>query len=266
MKDNERICPQCDTLLSYSTKFKRERADKAKSVCIACRGFNRRGESHPMFGKPSSFRNKKHTEDSKKKISDNHIDVSGENNPMFGTNGGMFGKKHTEKSKEKISKGNKGKILSDESRERISKAKIKYYKNNVSSTKGRKHTEKTKAKMRLSRIKLISELKNEGVQIYPAYNRNSISILQNYALINDLSIIHAENGGEYFIKELGYWVDAYDIEKNIVIEYYEKYHKYNEDKDKVRRINIMNHLKCDFHIIKEDSEEIIIFKYKERKF
>ena len=47
------------------------------------------GKNHPMFGK-------KHSEESKKKISDNHHDVSGKNNPMFG-------KKHSEESKKKIS-------------------------------------------------------------------------------------------------------------------------------------------------------------------
>jgi len=36
------------------------------------------------------------------------------------------------------------------------------------------------------------------------------------------------NGGEHFIPELGYWVDGYDKNKNIVIEYYEtRHHKNN---------------------------------------
>lgn len=48
---------------------------------------------------------RKFTEESKKKISENHADVSGENNPMYGKKGELspnFGKQHKEETKEKI--------------------------------------------------------------------------------------------------------------------------------------------------------------------
>jgi len=32
------------------------------------------------------------------------------------------------------------------------------------------------------------------------------------------------NGGEYHIKELGYWLDGYDKENNVVYEFDEKHH------------------------------------------
>ena len=47
------------------------------------------GEDNPNFGR-------KHTEESRKKISENHADINGENNPMYG-------KHHTEETKNKIS-------------------------------------------------------------------------------------------------------------------------------------------------------------------
>ena len=34
----------------------------------------------------------------------------------------------------------------------------------------------------------------------------------------NVKIQHAMNGGEYYIKELGYWLDGYDIENNVVYE------------------------------------------------
>ena len=117
--------------------------------------------------------------------------------------------------------------------------------------------------MRLAAIKRISECKFNGNQFYPSYNKKSISIIENYASINNFKINHAENGGEYFIKELGYWVDGYDTNNNIVIEFNEKHHKYMIEKDTQRRNNIINFLKCDFIIIDENLT-ITIIKYENK--
>ena len=62
---------------------------------------------------------------------------------------------------------------------------------------------------------------------------------------------HAENGGEFHINELGYWVDGYSKEKNIVIEYYEKFHSKNIERDLRRQTEITKLLNCEFIIIKE---------------
>jgi NUMOD3 motif. len=71
-----------------------------------------KGEMHPMYGK-------NHSEETKRKISENHHDVSGENNPMYG-------KKHSDESKEKMSnklKGNgKGVPKSAETRRKMSES------------------------------------------------------------------------------------------------------------------------------------------------
>jgi hypothetical protein len=89
---------------------------------------------------------------------------------------------------------------------------------------------------------------------YPNYNKNSISILEAKAKklgITDLQ--HAENGGEFYIKELGYFVDVYSKEKNIVIEYQEKHHNitYWKKRDEKRKNLIMQLLGCKFIEIKE---------------
>ena len=68
-------------------------------------------------------------------------------------------------------------------------------------------------------------------------------------------IQHAENGGEYHIKELGYWVDGYDTENNIIYEYDEKRHFNHDgtlcDKDIQRQKEIEeHHPECEFIRIK----------------
>ena len=47
--------------------------------------------------------------ETKRKMSENHADVSGKNNPMYGTLGGMYGKKHSIEWKQKASERFKGK-------------------------------------------------------------------------------------------------------------------------------------------------------------
>jgi len=103
------------------------------------------------------------------------------------------------------------------------------------------------SKMRTSAINRIAEAKFNGGQVKPNYNRSSIPIIE--AKANELGITdlqHAENGGEFHIKELGYFVDGYSKEKNIVIEYDEKHHKRHVDKDSKRQIEIEKHLNCKF--------------------
>lgn len=85
----------------------------------------------------------KHTDEAKKKMSDNHYDCNGDKNPNYnnhklaGENNPFYGRQHTAETKEKISKANKnpsdetrkkmsesarGKVLSQETRDKISAA------------------------------------------------------------------------------------------------------------------------------------------------
>jgi len=116
---------------------------------------------------------------------------------------------------------------------------------------GKTHTDESILKMRISRIE---ELKGKFGQTSPNYNPSSIPFIEQKAKelgITDLQ--HAENGGEYHIKELGYFVDGYSKEKNIVIEYDEPHHrrKGNITKDTKREKEITEHLNCQFVRIKE---------------
>lgn len=63
----------------------------------------------------------RHTDETIQKMKDNHKDFSGTNNPMYGRVGGMKGKKHSADTKKKISQSSSGKIINDDVREKISK-------------------------------------------------------------------------------------------------------------------------------------------------
>lgn len=141
----------------------------------------------------------------------------------LGDKNGMYGKKHTNDTKNKISEANKGE-------------KNGFY--------GKKHSEKSCQKMRLSKIKYMEQLHG---QISPNYNPKAIPIIEQKAKelgIDDLQ--HAENGGEFHIKELGYWVDGYSARKNIVIEYYEPFHNNQIERDKKRKQEIITEMGCKF--------------------
>jgi hypothetical protein len=145
---------------------------------------------------------------------------------------------HSAETKLKISNGNKGKVVSDETKLRIGKASL-----------GRIPNNETKMKIRKSVLK---NIENRCGKVFPNYNPFSIPILE--AKANELGITdlqHAENGGEYHIKELGYFVDGYSKEKNIVLEYYEKFHNLQVVRDLQRQTEIIDLLGCVFIIINE---------------
>jgi hypothetical protein len=191
--------------------------------------------------------------------------------------------RNTAEYKLKISKLHSGKSVSAETREKISASKIGKKRNPFSDEwkenmklcrLGKKLSEfhkqqirkskqnispETKRKLRIARINEISRDKFDGNQIFPSYNRKACEIIDEYGHRNEYNFIHAMNGGEYYIKELGYWVDGYDIEKNVVVEYYENWHNFDNFriKGESRRIEIMEYLKCKFIIIKESGEIVI---------
>ena len=112
---------------------------------------------------------------------------------------------------------------------------------------GKKMSKESKLKCRLAAIKRITTSKG---RCCPNYNRNSISIIDEYGKQHGYEFLHAENGGEFYIKELGYWLDAYDEERNVVLEIDERRHFdiYGnlKEKDIIRQKEIENILKCKF--------------------
>ena len=115
------------------------------------------------------------------------------------------------------------------------------------SFKGRKHSEKSKRKMRISAAKYLQSIRATPCR----YNKSSIPILEAIAKEYGWNIQHAENGGEFYTG-IGYFVDAYDKEKNIVLEYDEPAHYVDAennvlcDDDIKRQKEIIEHLHCEY--------------------
>ena len=177
----------------------------------------------------------------------------------------MLGKIHSQSACRKIAISKIGKNLTQETRLKIGASKLgktlsqKTRRKISISTSGKNHhnygktaTLESKRKMRIARIKRIELDKFSGNQIQPNYNPVACQKIDAYGKKNGYIFQHAMNGGEYHIKELGYFVDGYDKEKNVVIEYYEKIHSKQVIEDFNREIEICNHLGCDFIILWEN--------------
>lgn len=111
---------------------------------------------------------------------------------------------------------------------------------------GQHRSEETKRKMRLSAI---ARLKRNYGKVYPGYNPEACRTIEEYGQQHGFNFQHALNGGEFHIKELGFWVDGYDMDKNAVIEIDELHHYQNgklRKKDVSRQKEITEHLGCEF--------------------
>jgi hypothetical protein len=138
-------------------------------------------------------------------------------------------------------------------KDKISKPRSKEIKDKISSKlKGRIISEEQKIN---HGIFMRTKFKDLGIKgkFKPCYNPKACEIIEEYGKQHGYNFQHAMNGGEYYIKELGYWVDGYDKEKNVVIEYQEKHHNitYWKLRDEKRKNLIIQLLGCKFIEIKE---------------
>lgn len=128
--------------------FKYHKQDCPCSFCKAKRG-ERKGINHPLYGKPSPMKDKHHSEETKKKMSEAQI---GKKKPegfgrrlskiRIGRGNPMFGRSISEEHKSLIRRVNTGKNVTKETREKLRKASA-----------GRKHSKKTIKKIREAAIK-----------------------------------------------------------------------------------------------------------------
>ena len=184
---------------------------------------------------------------------------------------------YSKETLEKMSIAKKGvpapwasKPMSDETKKKLSKAKMGYpsywkgksrpheTKRKISETKkgckgtfkGKKHSDETKKVLRLHKINQLKHAQKNNYQISPSYNPNACILIDEYGKQHGYNFQHAENGGEYYIKELGYWVDGYDSQRNTVIEIDESHHFDSDgnlsERDVRRQKEIVDHLHCNF--------------------
>lgn len=125
------------------------------------------------------------------------------------------------------------------------------------SNKGRKTSDELK---KLFRKQMVERLSKTNKNFHPSYNERACEYFDVLSKSTGNTIRHALNGGEFHIKELGYWVDGYDEENNIVYEWDERYH-FNKDgilkrKDILRENEIKAFLKCEFVRIRDSSSTL----------
>ena len=106
----------------------------------------------------------------------------------------------------------------------------------------------TKLKMRLRKIEKLQSVWGNGV--HPNYSPLSCEYFDWLNKWNGWNGRYATNGGEYFIKDLGYWVDYYEPKENVIVEWDEPRHydRYGNlrQKDIVRMNEIKGLLRCTF--------------------
>jgi len=264
MNSFSKPCPICNKPLIYKSKDNLRESIKHNSRCKSCANAK---ENHPLYGKKMS-------DEVREKISEKN---RGKNNPRYGV-------KLSDEQKQKISIANrgrkptniefrKGKTLEEiYGKERASQIREKYNqrprptkesndKRRISCISagcgkdnlGRKHSEESKTKMRINMIRKLEKL---GIKFHPPYNPKACEYFNKLMEETKTYIQHAENGGEYYIRELGYWIDGYDKDNNIVYEFDEKKHHYIDgklrEKDIERQKQITAFLNCEFIRIKED--------------
>jgi hypothetical protein len=135
-----------------------------------------------------------------------------------------------------------GRDAADEMNFELSKRKARCGEDN--GNYGRTFSDKTIKRMSLSAIERV---KRNGMP--HSYNPNAIPIIEQYGKENGYNFQHAENGGEYQIPNHTFFVDGYDAEKNVVIEYDEPHHFKNGElhpKDIWRMNLIISELNCIF--------------------
>ena len=147
-----------------------------------------------------------------------------------------------EETKEKISVGNKGQKRTLEQRKNMSDGQKRRAPRTPVS-------DETRQKMREITI---NKLKKTNGECIPFYNPKACVLFERLNRKLYLNLQHAENGGEFQI--IGYFLDAYDRELNLAIEFDEKHHKkgHQIEKDKIRQENIVKTLGCEFIRVTED--------------
>jgi hypothetical protein len=254
------------------------RTTKYRQEC----SFRMRGSNHPMYGKH-------HSKDAKLKISEsNKKSLKGRTltaEHKRAISRAKMGHIVSNETKEKLRSINLGKHLTDETKLLIGKQNIgrkhsvvsiqkmkdivkkqynigrvpyfrgKHLSNEMKdklrkSNVGKMRSSMTRMKMRVSAINRIEREKLNGGQLIPSFNSSACRRIDEYGKQCGYNFQHAMNGGEFHIKKLGYWVDGYDKEKNVVIEIDEHRH-FNADgslkkRDVERQKEIEQYLGCKF--------------------
>lgn len=224
-----RNCPKCNRNLLYSGNCEYKRAMKNNSICRSCN---------------TIINNKKRNS------------WSGENNPWYnklriGNQNPFYGKKHTNEVKEKIAKNTK---INQTGRKRTPETRLKISSALLGKQKSQEHRQKCIVNGKCGYI----EWKRKNGILKSGYNPFACQYFDVLNKTNNWNLQHARNGGE--IRCNVYFLDAYDKENRIVVEYDEPHHYdvYGNLKERdVKRMKfIIDKLKCRFFRYNENTREL----------
>jgi hypothetical protein len=244
---NQKRCPKCNVNQVYKSLKLLNRAIKKNVFCKKC----------VLKGRILSPM----TYEQKIKLSVIH--------KKNGTGKWMNGRTLTDKTKEKISNSHKGKKLTTETKLKQSLSKlgdlnpakrldVRQKISDYQRKNKRTISEETRRKLSIkSKESILKRIEKFG-KICPNFNPNACNFFNKLNEQNNWNLQHALNGGEKRV--LCYFLDAYDVERNIVVEYDEPHHydiKGNlKNKDYKRMIEIFNHLKCKFYRYNEVTNQL----------
>ena len=199
----ERKCPRCNNIIIYTNKESFRVATKRNSICLSCSQIKHVG---PFI----------------KKCPHCKIDMVYDKFKSYKwtvKNNGWCHKCAGEKTiNTRIKRNN---LYENRNQTKYSRRKMSLlHRGKNNPFYGKKHTIETRRKLRLNTIKYIEKIK--GGKMFPLYNKKSCEYFKKMELENKWNGYYATKNGEYFIKNLGYWVDYYEPIKNVVIEFVNK--------------------------------------------
>lgn len=227
----KRICPKCGKTLYHTEKWVRDRFVRLNKNCGSCSNHNKvRGGLLGSTKQILSIQRK-----GKRPSLSARLNMSKS----------QIGRKHSEETKRKMSGENNG--MYDIHR---------YGKLNPFS--GKKHTEESRKKMRVAMLSKIKERYGNGFLANVGTKESSfLEKLEKERNWN--GIYYGKSKTQHFINELGYIVDYYEPNLNIVVEYDEPRHYVNgqlKEKDIKRMTEITQHLGCRFYRYNERTKEL----------
>jgi hypothetical protein len=255
----KRNCPKCNKEITYQDKYKLKYANRDNRKCLRCALLEKTYKINTSYHKKCP-KCKNVVFYSSKYALRNSIQIdslcrkcskTGELSPVLGT-------KQSEEVKRRKNEKLRNKKRSLESKKKYSISKM----GNKNPMYGN-HTSKSSSHRRKIRIGCVKNLKQKselvGKTILPRINPIACQKIDDYGNKNGYNFRHGLNSDEFYIEKLGYWVDGYDQDKNVVIEYYEKFHNRtkNKKKDLRRQKEIIDFLGCSFIIIHENGEIIV---------
>jgi hypothetical protein len=239
-----RNCPRCNGEIYYNNIYERNRSAKKNKQCKSCckvgskngrfgKGFLISGSNHPMYKRHHSNKSKLQMSLKRKEYCLKHPEM----NPS---------KRDDVNAKKSIS-------LTGKNNPMWGKCGSK----NPMFGKHFKHSDETIRRMRIRRI---NEITDKNGFCFPNFNPKSVEYFKLLEKDRGWNGCYVGKNKEYLIEGLGYFVDYYEPNLNIVVEYDEQRHYVHDqlkEKDVKRMNEIKNYLHCRFLRYNEKNKELI---------